>query len=162
MGRLSIGEETNVPATPTAGNTLFSTVATPSLLKAVDDAGSVNTFALLEKAQTFTAAQVFNALAIGFGGELTIAAGVVTATHNRHTIDTEADAATDDLDTINGGNEGQMLILSSASSARDPTLKDGTGNLVLAGDFTFSNTGDMIMLIFFSSFWRELSRSDNA
>lgn len=58
MGRLSILEETNVPATPSEGNTLYSTVATPSLLRVKDDAGNVYTLSFLEKAQTFTVAQV--------------------------------------------------------------------------------------------------------
>lgn len=59
MGRVTIGEESSTPPTPTAGNTLFSTVATPSLFRLVDDAGGVYTVALLGKDQTFTETNIF-------------------------------------------------------------------------------------------------------
>ena len=47
------------------------------------------------------------------GVELTIATGVVTIASTYSTfydIDTQADAATDDLDTINGGEDGEIII----------------------------------------------------
>ena len=76
-------------------------------------------------------------------------------------IDTEASAATDDLDTINGGLEGQIIVCSSFNNGRDVTFKDGTGNLRLAGDFTSTVTSDLITLIRRGANWWELSRSDN-
>lgn len=94
--------------------------------------------------------------------ELTIASGVITVTGSFHTVDTQGDAASDDLDTINGGNTGSLLVLESANAARDTTLKDGTGNLRLAGDFTLSTLEDCIVLIRRGGFWFELSRSDNS
>ena len=99
----------------------------------------------------------------GFAGisELTISGGVVTATRSFHTIDTESDAGTDDLDTINGGVSGDRLVLQSVIITRDPTLKDGTGNLRLAGDFTLTSTEDRIELMHDGTNWIELSRSNN-
>lgn len=96
-------------------------------------------------------------------GELTIATGAVTVTGTYHTIDTEADAASDDLDTISGGNDGQVLIIQAENTARTVVAKDGTGNLNLAGDFSLDNTQDSLMLLFSSalSAWVEISRSDN-
>lgn len=81
------------------------------------------------------------------GSELTIAGGIVTATNSLHAIDTEADAASDDLDTINGTVNGQMLVVYAADSARTVVLKDGTGNLKLPGDVTLDNVEDVVMLI---------------
>lgn len=78
------------------------------------------------------------------------------------TVGTEGGGATDDLSTINGGLEGQIIILSSSSSSQDTTLKDGVDNLNLAGDFTLSNTADNITLFKKGSTWYEVSRSDNA
>jgi hypothetical protein len=95
-------------------------------------------------------------------GELTIAAGVITVTGSRHTVDTQGDAASDDLDTINGGTDGDILILRSANNARTVTVKDSTGNIQLAGDFSLSSTGDAIVLYFSGSAWIELTRSNNA
>jgi len=61
--------------------------------------------------------------------ELTIASGAVTATQGFHTIDTEGDAASDDLDTINGMATGEICIIGAADPARTVVLKHGTGNL---------------------------------
>jgi hypothetical protein len=77
-------------------------------------------------------------------------------------VNTEASAATDDLDTINGGMIGDLIILQTISDARDITLKDGTGNLRLAGDFTLNTRDDSIALLWTGSFWMEVSRSNNA
>ena len=100
----------------------------------------------------------------GFAGrsELTVATGVVTATRSYHLIDTQDDDATDDLVTINGGVLGDRLVLQSIDSGRDTTLKDGSGNLRLAGDFVLDNIEDRIELIHDGSNWHELSRSSNA
>jgi hypothetical protein len=122
--------------------------------------GSINAVSYyLNGAQLFTG---FNNL--GAVSSKTIATGAITATATRTRLDTEAAAATDDLDTINGGSDGDLIILSTTNSARDVVVKDGTGNLVLAGDFTLSTTSDRIKLIYDStlSAWVELSRSDNA
>lgn len=93
---------------------------------------------------------------------LTISGGIVTVTQSCHLIDTEGGAATDNLDTINGGTDGDILILRSANAARDTTVKDGTGNLNIAGDFTFTTPTDVIMLIYNGATWFEISRSDNS
>jgi len=65
--------------------------------------------------------------------ELTISGGSVTRTQAFHTIDTESDAATDDLDTISGGAVGDLLIIRAAHTDRTVVLKHNTGNLFLRG-----------------------------
>lgn len=62
-------------------------------------------------------------------GELTISSGAITITGSNHTVDTESDASTDDLDTINGGVDGARLVIRTENSSRDVVLKDGTGNI---------------------------------
>lgn len=97
------------------------------------------------------------------GATKTIAAGVITITMSRHLVDTEASAATDDLDTINGGSaDGQILLLTSANSARAVTAKDTTGNLRLAGDFILNHVQDTLLLMWNGAQWIEISRSDNS
>jgi len=106
-------------------------------------------------------------LPVPASGAIEIVSGVLTIPNNRQRfneflqIDTEAAAATDDLDTISGGLEGQIIVLKSTSSSRDVTLKDGVGNLALAGDFTFVSGSDIITLIHHSTIWYEISRSSN-
>ena len=93
---------------------------------------------------------------------LTIASGAVTVFSDFHYIDTQGAAATDDLDTINGGYDNQIVRLRAANSSRDVVFKDGTGNLQLAGDFTCDNAADTITLMKQGSMWFEISRSPNA
>lgn len=92
---------------------------------------------------------------------LTIVSGAVTVSRSWHKLTSEDSPAADDLLTINGGVTGQTLILNSNTSGDVVTLKDGGGNLRLAGDFTLTNGQDRIMLMYDGTNWCELSRSDN-
>lgn len=108
-------------------------------------------------------------------GDTTIAAGVISLDWSSYwlnaaiehpsfiTVDTEAAAATDDLDTINGTGvrNGQVIVLQAANSARTVVAKDGTGNLRLAGDMTLDNAEDTLTLIRRSTTWCEMARSNN-
>jgi hypothetical protein len=51
--------------------------------------------------------------------ELTISSGSITITQDFHTVDTEGDGATDDLTTIVGGFDNQVLTIWPASGSRD-------------------------------------------
>jgi hypothetical protein len=104
-------------------------------------------------------------LGVGFahGGTKTIAAGAIAAgSYGQYAVDTEAAAASDDLDSITGAVfDGQLLLLRAANSTRDVVLKDGTGNLRLNGDFTLDHAQDRILLSWDGSSWCEISRSSN-
>ncbi len=93
---------------------------------------------------------------------LTIAAGVVTATRSHHALDTESAAASDDLDTITAGtglSDGFVLILRPANVARVVTVKDGSGNLLLNGDYVLNATDRTLTLVYDGTNWREVGRS---
>lgn len=81
---------------------------------------------------------------------LTIASGSITATQNWHTIDTEGSAATDDLETITAGADGQVLILRLNNASRLVTVKHGTGNISTTNglDFTLSLTSSWCIMIY--------------
>ena len=96
------------------------------------------------------------------GPELTISGGAITVTQNYHQVDTQGDASTDDLDTINGGTVGQILILRAQNDSRTVVLKDGTGNLKLSGDFSLDDLDDTITLIYTGSNWLEVATANNA
>jgi len=97
-------------------------------------------------------------IALGAPAELTISGGVVTKTKGYHTIDTESDAATDDLDTINGGSEGNIIIIKAEHTDRTIVLKDGTGNLDLRGyDIDLTATDQFIALVYDGTNWNLLS-----
>ena len=87
--------------------------------------------------------------------ELTINAGVVTATSSNHTIDTQGDAPTDNLDTINGGTDRQLLLIRAENTARTVVVKHGTGNIhTLSGtDITLDNTEKALLLYYDGTNW---------
>jgi len=87
--------------------------------------------------------------------ELTIAAGVVTKTCSYHRVDTQDDDPTDDLDTINGGSEGDVLLIRAADGARTVVVKHGTGNVwnPTGDDITLDDEGDYVLLVFDSTNW---------
>ena len=96
--------------------------------------------------------------------ELTIASGAITVDDSFHKVDTESDAATDDLDTISGGSDGQILILVAENSARTVVVKNGTGNISCGADFSLDHVEDTITLIYddSKSKWLKIASSSNA
>ena len=92
---------------------------------------------------------------------LVISGGEITVTQSFHKVDTEGGVATDDLDTINGGVDGMILILRSLDDKRDVTVREWFGNLNINGDFTLLNRAYRIVLQYDAQLnqWCELSRS---
>jgi len=85
----------------------------------------------------------------------------LTLRRTRLLLDTEGTGPTDDLDTINGTQDGDILIIAPNADTRTIVAKDGTGNLRLAGDFAMDHTSDRLLLISDGTLLYELSRSDN-
>jgi len=107
----------------------------------------------------------FDFLSIDASTELTIdSGGAVVIERSAHSIDTFADAATDNLDTItNPDSKFTFLVLSANNGARTVNVRAGVGNIALASGATFSmdNTSDRLFLVFDAPTWFEVSRSDN-
>lgn len=94
--------------------------------------------------------------------ELTIASGAITATQSQHRVDTEADAASDDLDTITmASGAGSMLFIAPAHTDRSIVLKHGTGNIATwnGEDVTLDNTAHWAMLMRFGTTWLVIANS---
>jgi len=96
----------------------------------------------------FTGAVAISSVLLASATEVTIASGAVTITQGVHTVDTEADAASDDLDTINGGTDGTLLRLYMEDAARVVTLKHNVGNILVStgADITMSANGFVTLL----------------
>lgn len=96
---------------------------------------------------------------------LTISSGAVTLTSGVNTffVSTEGGAATDDLDTVTDADayDGKIIYLGGFSSSRDVTYKDGTGNLILDGDFATTVASHRLTLQYYNGNWFEISRSAN-
>ena len=95
-------------------------------------------------------------IALGAASELTIADGVVTKTQAHHHIDTASDGATDDLDTISGGAEGDVIIIRAEHTDRSIVVKDGTGNIDCDADITLDTTEKFVVLIYDGTNWQLL------
>lgn len=93
--------------------------------------------------------------------ELTIASGAITVTQAYHSVDTESDAASDDLDTITAAvGVGEIIVLVANNTARTVVVKHNTGNIKLAdaADFSLDDTEKSITLLKQASNWIEISR----
>jgi len=97
---------------------------------------------------TFTGKVLYNDKGI-----LTISSGAITVTGANHTIDTEGSASTDDLDTILGGSNGDILYIRAENTARTVVVKHGTGNIQTfdGNDITLDDTNKVIVLIYDSA-----------
>lgn len=87
-------------------------------------------------------------LTLNDGSELTIATGVITLTKARHTVDTEADAPSDDLVTINGLATGEICIISASHTDRTVVVKNSGGNIACStgADISLDATEKEVLL----------------
>jgi len=98
--------------------------------------------------------KIWNTLTLVEATELTIdAAGAITVTQNYHTVDTLADAASDNLDTINLGanvEEGTILIIRPDHTARTIVVRHGIDNILCNGnaDIHLEDSHDFAFLIY--------------
>jgi len=117
---------------------------------AVSDVASLNTTVT----NLLAGASGFSQLNLSTTTTLTISSGAITVTRTRHLVDTEASASYDDLDTINGGVAGDVLVLQSVTSARIVMVKHGTGNIFLNGyDVFLDNPRKALTLLYDGTLW---------
>ena len=93
---------------------------------------------------------------------LTIASGVISITGpGYYELDTEGAGVTDDIDTINGGSEGDVILLKIAADARNVILRHGTAgsdNIDLIDlNITMDTTNQRVRLQRGSTNWVESS-----
>jgi len=97
--------------------------------------------------------------------ERTIAAGVIAFGTDsiRYGLLNQASDPTDDLDTISGGDDGDIVILQANSDAQVPTVKHAAGNIELANahDYELSDTKRRLLLEYDGTLskWCEVARS---
>jgi hypothetical protein len=81
--------------------------------------------------------------------------GIITKAYSHHTVDTFEDAASDNLVTISGGAEGEVILLRAAHTDRTVVLKTGTGNIINPSgiDVTLNDTNDYCLLAHNGTNW---------
>lgn len=85
------------------------------------------------------------------GGEISISAGRLAVTHSRHTISTQGNADTDDLETITPpawASVGDRFLLALAKSSQTITLRAGVGNIFTLDDIVMDHGRDRLELEF--------------
>lgn len=147
MADIQFTEKASAPSTPTTGD--WKLYFKAGGLYTIDDAG---TETLLGAGGGGDA----TGIALTNATELTIATGAVTKTQTYHSIDTEGDAASDDLDTISGGTAGEVLYLFAINDTRTVVLKNGTGNILTydGNDISLDEDHKVIELIYDGTNWR--------
>lgn len=98
-------------------------------------------------------AQAFTQLNLGAPTTLTISAGAVAAVRTRHFIGTEAAAALDQLDTISGGAEGDVLRIQALNAGQVVQVTHNVGNIYLnsEADIYLDNTRKFLDLMYDAS-----------
>lgn len=101
------------------------------------------------------------------GSELTIATGAISIPSSGDSffsVDTESDAAEDDLVTINGGSDGDIVLLVAANDARTVNIVHGTGNIVTrtGADLKLDSTSVLVALRYNGTNWVEIVGSAGA
>ena len=84
---------------------------------------------------------------------LVINTGAVTKSQSHHVISGGGSPA--ELDTINGGAEGNVLLIRPSTDVI--TVKNGAGNIVCGNDITLDNVDKYILLIFNGTNWDAIS-----
>ncbi|MGB1284983.1 MAG: hypothetical protein ACPG7F_00500 [Aggregatilineales bacterium] len=115
--------EGDAPATPDAGTVIL--YANNDVVKIKDDTGTETDLTAGGGSGDLSA----DTLTLNDGSELTIATGAITATAARHTVDTESDGASDDLDTVNGLSANEVCFITANHTDRTVVVKHGTGNI---------------------------------
>lgn len=94
---------------------------------------------------------------------LTISGGAITVTKNYHTVDTQGGAGQDDLDTINGGVDGMVLIIRAVNSARTVNVTEA-GNIRIEGVNHMMTTREQTLTFIYDSGlgkWLETAYAQN-
>jgi hypothetical protein len=86
-------------------------------------------------------------LSAGAADPLMVDAGEIAVTHSFHSIETEGSVGSDDLETITGGVEGDLLFLTPYDSAHSIAVKNGAGNITLNGGKDYTLTGAKTLLL---------------
>lgn len=94
--------------------------------------------------------------------EATISGSAIAVAGFTMDVDTEGDAATDNLLNITGGRAGDVILLRAENDGRDVVVIDGGGgNIRLQGNRTLDDGQDMLMLAYDGSRWLEVAFSSN-
>lgn len=101
---------------------------------------------------------------LGTRSLLSISSGAITITGKYHTFQPAGLGVDTELSTINGGTEGDLLVLTWTGNYDQPTVKHDVGNIKCSGGFDrlFQYSAmSHALLVFDGTYWQMLSFSEN-
>ena len=105
---------------------------------------------------------------LGDGSEKTISSGSITVTTSYHTVDTESDAGSDDLDKIECAayTTGQLLVLRTVHDDRDVQIRHNqhagqSYNIMCDANFTLNHNEDTVTFMWDAEWHRIAGKKDN-
>lgn len=131
----------------------YPTSSTPGTDVSLADSGGLFS-GIVKSCEAFFAA-VRTATVLKASTTLTVASGAITVTQGVHRVETEASAATDDLDTISGGVAGQFIKLAAVAGTRITRIRHGVGNIEvpLTMDVVLDSSRRFVELYYDGSIW---------
>lgn len=153
VSSVNVATQSSAPSTPSSGNYQFYVLTSDDKPYGKNDSGTVH-----KLSEAINSVTDLTVVTLAAATELTIATGAVTKTQTSHTIDTEADAASDDLDTISGGTANELIWIRANNTARTVVVKHATGNIYLRGaaDISLDSTEKGLMLFYDGTNWIEV------
>lgn len=100
-------------------------------------------------------------LNLGPSTQLTVVSNAITVTGTVHSVFSAAPPNSVNLETINGGSNGDVIILRGTDTGATIALKDNTGNLRMSGTFSLTSADDFAVLYCDGTDWYELSTANN-
>lgn len=97
------------------------------------------------------------------GPTLGVSGNAITVTHALHAVLTSGGSNQRRLDTINGGQPHDVLMLWLADGSQDCKInQNSNGNIRTEGSFKMTTPRDRIILVYDGAFWNELTRASNS
>lgn len=131
---------------------------------------TIQSSAVIDKADDILASQYNDlrsdilAMLVSVSTEVTVSTGAIsyTAGQTFYRVDTEGDGAADDLDTINGGSEGDIIVLVLENDARVVTIKHNADNIQLGGntDIVLGDGRSATLIMLSGGDWLEIMRGE--
>lgn len=149
VGQTGPNTSTPVPGDITANKTILAEVWVGAGVTTILDANITDRRILLRAA----------AVTVKDFTELTISSGAISVTQSLHTVDTESDAATDNLDTINGGVAGMWVVLRAENDGRTIVVRHNQDNIWLQGkaNVSLDDIRDGLLLVSDGTKWFDIS-----
>lgn len=104
---------------------------------------------------------VNNFINLGVKESVVISGGAITVTKSYVEVDTEGGVALDQLNTINGGTNSDLLFMRTTNNSRVVQVENSMGNILCGSLRQMDDIKDMITFLRFGSTWNMVAWQNN-